>query len=70
MSRHGAIGNIGIAGVEPKILAKRFLDEHNIWTVAIDRIGVRGCRITPNVYTSTQELDAFVKAIKVLSGNS
>ena len=32
-------------------------------TVAIDRPGVNGCRITPNVYTSTQELDALVKEL-------
>ena len=70
MDRHGAIGNIGIDGIEPLDLSKRFLEEHKIWTVAIDRIGVKGCRITPNIYTTPAELDAFVKAIKVLSGNA
>ena len=69
MDRHGAIGNIGIDGIEPKELSKRFLEEHKIWTVAINRIGVKGCRITPNIYTTPTELDAFIEAIKVLSGN-
>ncbi len=69
-SRHGAIGNVGIEGIEPTNLAKKFLEDHNIWTVAINRIGVRGVRITPNVYTTTDELDTFVQAIKVLSGNA
>lgn len=69
MERHGAIGNVGIDGIEPTDMAKRLLEEHKIWTVAINRIGVKGCRITPNIYTTPQELDAFVEAIKVLSGN-
>ncbi len=70
MERHGAIGNVGIDGIGPKDLAKRLLEEHNIWTVGIDRIGVQGVRITPNVYTTPKELDAFVQAIKVLSENA
>ncbi len=70
MERHGAIGNVGIEGIEPGDLAKRLLDEHKIWTVSINRINVKGVRITPNVYTTTEELDAFVQALKVLSGNA
>ncbi len=66
-NRHCGIGNVGIEGIEPADLAKRLLDEHKIWTVAIDRPGVRGLRITPNVYTSTEELDVFVQALKKLS---
>lgn len=61
------IANVGIEGIEPKTLARRLLDEHGIWTVGIDRPGVRGARITPNVYTSTAELDALVGALKALS---
>lgn len=69
MARHGAIGNVGIEGMEPRELAKRLLEEHQIWTVAIDRIGVKGCRITPNIYTTPKELDIFIGAISALSGN-
>ena len=70
MERHGAIGNVGIAGMEPSELSKRLMEEHHIWTVAIKRVNVEGIRVTPNVYTTTEELDAFVKAIRVLSGNA
>ena len=70
MSRHGGIGNVGIEGIEPTNLAKKLLEDHQIWTVAINRIGVQGVRITPNIYTTTEELDVFVNALKVLSGNS
>ena len=69
MARHGAIGNVGITGIEPKDLAKTLLDKYAIWTVAINRIGVRGVRITPNIYTTTDELDSFVRAITEISGN-
>lgn len=70
MERHGAIGNVGIEGMEPSELSKRLMAEHKIWTVAIKRVNVEGVRVTPNVYTTTDELDTFVKALKLLSGNS
>ena len=53
--------------IEPSDLAKTLMDKHAIFTVAINRPGVRGLRITPNVYTTTDELDVFVDAIKKLS---
>ncbi len=65
--RHCAIGNVGVEGIEPADLAKKLLDDYKIWTVAIDRPGVRGLRITPNVYTTTDELDVLVKALSELS---
>jgi selenocysteine lyase/cysteine desulfurase len=69
-NRSCAIANIGIEGIEPGELAKRLLKEHNVFTVAIDYANVHGCRICPNVYTTTQELDSFVLAIKKLSNNA
>lgn len=67
MSRHGGIGNVGIESIEPSDLAKTLMDDYKIFTVAINRPGVRGLRITPNVYTTTTELDALVAAIRKLS---
>ncbi|MEQ8242547.1 aminotransferase class V-fold PLP-dependent enzyme [Fulvivirga sp.] len=69
MTRHGAIGNVGIKGMEPHDLAKKLMEDHKIWTVSIYRpeAGVLGVRVTPNVYTTLEELDAFVKAIKELA---
>lgn len=58
-----AIANVGIEGVAPGELAEWLLREHRIWTVAIDQLGVHGCRITPNIYTTTDELDVFVAAL-------
>lgn len=64
--RSCAIANVGIKGMEPRDLAKTLMDKYGIWTVAINRPGVRGCRITPNIYTTTRELDVFVEALKDL----
>lgn len=61
------IANVGIDGIHPKDLAKRLMDEYNIWTVAINEPPVVGCRITPNIYTTLEELDTFVNALKEMA---
>lgn len=61
-----AIGNVGVEGMAPEQLANRLLKHHNIWTVAINRPGVKGIRVTPNVYTTTEELDQFIEAVKTV----
>ncbi|MEY3945511.1 MAG: hypothetical protein RJB03_217 [Bacteroidota bacterium] len=65
--RSCGIANVGIEGMKPGDLAKRLLEEHKIFTVAIDGAKVFGCRITPNVYTTLAELDQFVAALKKLA---
>lgn len=65
--RSCAIANVGIKNMKPRDMSKELLNEHNIWTVAIDGAGVHGCRITPNVYTTTEELDKFVNALKAMA---
>jgi selenocysteine lyase/cysteine desulfurase len=65
--RSCGIANVGINGMTPADLAKRLMEEHKIFTVAIDTANVHGCRITPNVYTTLEELDAFVAALKKLA---
>lgn len=62
--RSCAIANVGVDGIAPKDLAKTLLDKYRIWTVAIDTANVHGARITPHLYTTTAELDAFVRALK------
>ena len=67
MIRHGGIGNVGVESMDPAELADRLMAEHRIYTAAIDRPGVKGVRVTPNLYTSLSDLDALVKAVKLLS---
>lgn len=61
------IGNVGIKGMKPSVLAERLFKEYKIFVVAIDYANVKGCRITPNVFTLTEELDELVKALKELA---
>lgn len=68
-SRACGIGNVGISNMSPTVMAKKLLEEHKIWTVGIEGQSVFGCRITPGIYTTTQELDVFVKAVKILAKN-
>jgi selenocysteine lyase/cysteine desulfurase len=67
--RSCAIANVGIKGMKPAVLAETLLKKYGIYTVAIDGAAVHGCRITPNVFTRTTELDVLVKALKEL-GNA
>ncbi len=61
------IANVGVKTMKPAVLAKRLLDDYNIFTVAIDYDNVKGCRISPNVFTLTTELDVFVNALKEMA---
>ena len=65
--RSCAIANVGVRNVPPAALAKTLLDNHRVWTVAIDTANVHGVRVTPSVYTSTAELDVFVTALKQIA---
>lgn len=65
--RSCGIANVGIPSMKPADMAKTLLTEFKIFTVAIDQDNVQGCRITPNVYTTIEELDDFVKAIKTMA---
>lgn len=65
--RSCAIANVGIESISPAELSERLMNEYGIWTVAIDFAGVKGCRITPNVFTLTHELDTLVKALMDIS---
>jgi len=53
--------------MSPTEMAKTLMDKYKIFTVAIDYANVRGCRISPNIFTTTDELDRFVDAIKKMA---
>jgi len=66
-ARNCGIANVGIQGLKPALLAQKLLEDHQVFTVAIDYANVQGCRISPNVFTTTDDLDHFIKAIKTLA---
>jgi selenocysteine lyase/cysteine desulfurase len=65
-ARSCGIANVGIRGMKPSEMSDTLFSKYKIYTVAIDGAGVHGCRITPNVYTTTSELDVLVKALTEL----
>ena len=62
-TRSCGIANVGVKGMKPSDLAETLLKKYSIYTVAIDGANVHGCRITPNLFTTVEELDLFVKAL-------
>jgi selenocysteine lyase/cysteine desulfurase len=65
-ARSCGIANVGLKNMKPSELSEKLFQNYNIYTAAIDGAGVHGCRVTPNVYTSTAELDVLVKALNEL----
>ena len=64
----GAIALVSIDGLDPGKLGTWLLDQNRIVTTPIVHPEFSGVRITPNVYTTTDEIDTFadtvLKAIK------
>jgi selenocysteine lyase/cysteine desulfurase len=59
-----AIGNVGVEGKKPGDLDTFLFEKYKIHAVGIDMENVKGVRITPNVYTTTKDLDVLVEAIE------
>jgi len=59
-----AIGNVGIEGKKPAELDSFLFDKYKIHTVGIEWENIHGVRITPNVYTTIDNLDVLVEGIK------
>ena len=51
-------------------LCQLLFDKYRIWTVAIDGAAVHGARITPHLFTTTAELDQFVRALKEIAASA
>lgn len=64
-----AIGNIGFEGRKPGELDAFLLDKYKVHTVAITWENITGVRITPNVYTTTQNLDVLVEGITAFANS-
>ena len=58
------IANVEITGVEPGALGTYLMDKHKLFTTPIEHEEFKGLRITPNLYTTTGELDRFVDVME------
>lgn len=57
------IANVEVEGRDTGALRNWLWQEHRIYTVAINHDEFTGLRISPSVYTTTEELDRFVDAM-------
>ena len=60
------IGLLSVEGREPGPLADQLWEKYRILTVGIVHPQFKGLRITPNVYTTVQEIDMFCDAVEKL----
>jgi selenocysteine lyase/cysteine desulfurase len=54
-----AIANVKVEGIEPTAIGNYLFNKHRIFTTPIVHEEFKGIRITPNVYTTLNELDRF-----------
>jgi selenocysteine lyase/cysteine desulfurase len=59
-----AIGNVGLEGVHPEKLTKHLWERRRIIVTPIVHEEFQGLRITPNVYTTLGEVDAFTEEME------
>jgi selenocysteine lyase/cysteine desulfurase len=62
-----AIGNFGFEGKKATEISNLLFEKQKIHTVAIEWEKINGVRVTPNVYTTTDELDKLVRGIKLMA---
>ena len=59
-----AITTVEIEGIKNSDLGTWLLTKHNIYVVGITQDTFSGIRVTPNVYSTVQEVDRFAAAME------
>ncbi|MBC8029224.1 MAG: aminotransferase class V-fold PLP-dependent enzyme [Pyrinomonadaceae bacterium] len=62
-----AIANVQIEGMHPSAIGSYLFDKHRIFTTPIIHEEFQGIRITPNVYTTLNELDRFCNVMEKIA---
>jgi selenocysteine lyase/cysteine desulfurase len=62
-----AIANIGIDGIAPGEIVAKLWDGWRIIATPINHAEYKGIRVTPNVYTTLEEVDQFVEAMEAMA---
>ena len=65
-----AIGLVAVEGKKPSELDNFLLDKYKVHAVGIEWENIKGVRITPNVYTTTKDLDVLVEGIEKFARSS
>ena len=61
-----AIATVQIKGIDTADVAKHLWAKYRIFVVAIKHPEFEGCRVTPHVYTTIEEIDRFIDAMKTI----
>jgi selenocysteine lyase/cysteine desulfurase len=64
-----AIATVQIEGIETSDVAKHLWSKYRIFVVAINHKEFTGCRVTPHVYTTIEEIDRFSDAMETILKN-
>ena len=64
-----ALGTVEIAGIEPQAVQSYLFDKHKIYTTTMSNDAFKGVRVTPNVYTTLEELDRFGDVMERIAKN-
>jgi isopenicillin-N epimerase len=59
-----ALANVGISGVDPEALTEWLWQTRRIIVAPIGHEACTGIRVTPNVYTTIEEIDRFAEAME------
>jgi selenocysteine lyase/cysteine desulfurase len=62
-----AIATVGIEGIPPAQITSKLWEKWRIIATPIDHAEYKGIRVTPNVYTTLDEVDAFGDAMEAIA---
>ena len=65
-ARSCGIGNVGVKGMTPKELSTQLFEKFKVYSASINRGAIQGVRVTPHLYTTLEDLDVLVHALKML----
>jgi selenocysteine lyase/cysteine desulfurase len=60
----GGLATFSIDGLDPNQLGSHLYEKYRIISTPIVHEEFRGLRVTPNVYTTLQEIDTFAEAVE------
>ena len=63
------LANVGIQGIQAADINRFMWDRYRIITTAVTRDDYQGIRVTPNIYTTLEEIDTFSAALDDLLKN-
>jgi len=63
------LANVGIDGLEPGAIVEHLWKHHRIHVTGIGHPACPGIRVTPNVYTTLEEIDRFAEAMEGIIRN-